>query len=104
LRRMLAVSRPFLILITIFFSILLILIYLYSHDHYQKEHLPKTEVLLPNGTKLFLTDKDSKGKSSELDHWHDKIKEKIQDSANFGFIHAFIASLSVIVVSELGDK
>ncbi|CAF1081518.1 unnamed protein product [Adineta steineri] len=101
---MLAVSRPFLILITIFFSILLILIYLYSHDHYQKEHLPKTEVLLPNGTKLFLTDKDSKGKSSELDHWHDKIKEKIQDSANFGFIHAFIASLSVIVVSELGDK
>ncbi len=43
-------------------------------------------------------------KSDESDHWHDKIKESIQDSANFGFIHAFIASISVIVVSELGDK
>jgi putative Ca2+/H+ antiporter (TMEM165/GDT1 family) len=43
-------------------------------------------------------------KNNEADHWHDKIKETLKDSANFGFIHAFIASISVIVVSELGDK
>lgn len=28
----------------------------------------------------------------------------MKESANFGFIHAFIASISVIIVSELGDK
>ena len=95
-------TRPLVVLITIGFSILLILLYLYSHRHYQKEHLPRRSVLLPNGTKIFI-DGDDKS-HADLDHWHDKIKERIKDSANFGFIHAFIASISVIVVSELGDK
>ncbi|CAF1172796.1 unnamed protein product [Adineta ricciae] len=101
-RRILSSTRPLVVLITIGFSILLILLYLYSHRHYQEEHLPRKSVLLPNGTKIFI-DGDDKSHAN-LDHWHDKIKERIKDSANFGFIHAFIASISVIVVSELGDK
>jgi len=100
-------TRLLLIITTIGFSTLLILIYLYSHDHYEKEHLPKIQIILPNGTKIFVN-KDSIEKPNEpdpeADHWHDKIKETLTDSANFGFIHAFIASISVIVVSELGDK
>ncbi|CAF1459345.1 unnamed protein product [Rotaria magnacalcarata] len=104
IRRMLATISPLLIVTTIVFSVLLILLYLYSHDHYQKEHLPRLQILLPNGTKLFVNKEDSKGRSNELDHWHDKISETIKNSANFGFIHAFIASISVIIVSELGDK
>ncbi|CAF4581533.1 unnamed protein product, partial [Rotaria sp. Silwood2] len=85
-------------------SILLMCLYLYSHEHYQKEHLPKLQITLPNGTKIFLNNKDSIEKKSEFDHWHDKIAETIKNSANYGFIHAFIASISVIIVSELGDK
>ncbi|CAF3746970.1 unnamed protein product [Rotaria magnacalcarata] len=104
IRRMLATISPLLIVTTIVFSVLLILLYLYSHDHYQKEHLPRLQILLPNGTKLFVNKEDSKGRNNELDHWHDKISETIKNSANFGFIHAFIASISVIIVSELGDK
>ncbi|UJR09293.1 hypothetical protein I4U23_013536 [Adineta vaga] len=105
IRRIFASTRPLVVLVTIGFSILLILIYLYSHNHYQKEHRPRLPIILPNGTKIFMYDKDRDEKSNaELDHWHDKIKEKLKDSANFGFIHAFVASISVIVVSELGDK
>jgi Ca2+/H+ antiporter, TMEM165/GDT1 family len=66
--------------------------------------LPQIPVLLPNGTKVFLNSKGSHIEANNVDHWHDKIKEKLQDSANFGFIHAFVASISVIIVSELGDK
>ena len=95
-------TRPLVVLITIGFSTLLILLYLYSHRHYQEEHLPRKSVLLPNGTKIFIGGDDKS--HADFDHWHDKIKERIKDSANFGFIHAFIASISVIVVSELGDK
>jgi putative Ca2+/H+ antiporter (TMEM165/GDT1 family) len=80
------------------------IIYLYSHQHYQQEHLPKHQITLPNGTKIYLNEKEHTEKNDELDHWHDKIADTIKDSANFGFIHAFIASISVIVVSELGDK
>lgn len=101
---MLATTSPLLIITTIAFSILLILLYIYSHNHYQQEHLPKLQVILPNGTKIFVENDALKDKSSSLDHWHDKIKETIKNSANFGFIHAFIASISVIIVSELGDK
>jgi len=101
---MLNSTGPLVIVLAIIASIFLISIYLYSHNHYQKEHLPRIEVLLPNGTKIYLKEKDHSDKTNELDHWHDKIKDKLKDSANFGFIHAFIASISVIVVSELGDK
>jgi putative Ca2+/H+ antiporter (TMEM165/GDT1 family) len=101
---MLVFTRPLLIITTIIISILLILIYIYSHDHYQKEHLPKIQITLANGTKIYLNEKDATDKNAEPDHWHDKIADTLKDSANFGFIHAFIASISVIVVSELGDK
>jgi putative Ca2+/H+ antiporter (TMEM165/GDT1 family) len=101
---MLTSTRTLLITTTIGFSVLLILIYIYSHNHYQDEHLPKVQKILSNGTKIYVDEKDEKDKLNEADHWHDKIKETLQDSANYGFIHAFIASISVIVVSELGDK
>ncbi len=98
-------TRPLIIITTIIISILLIFIFLYSHEYYQKEYLPKIPIVLPNGTKIFINEKNLKNKiDDESDHWHDKIKETLKDSANFGFIHAFIASISVIVVSELGDK
>jgi len=103
-RRFALPTRLLIIITTILISILLVLLYLYSHDHYQKEHLPKVQITLSNGTKIFVDEKDSIDKNNEADHWHDKIKETLKDSANFGFIHAFIASISVIVVSELGDK
>jgi putative Ca2+/H+ antiporter (TMEM165/GDT1 family) len=61
-----------------------ILVYIYSND------------LSKNNQTNLVNDKN--------DHWHDKIKEKIQVNKNLGFIHAFIASISVIVVSEIGDK
>lgn len=100
-RRWLTSPRTLVIAASIAFSILLILIYLYSHNHYQREHLPRSYRLLPNGTRI---DLDEKEISSSNDHWHEKIKDQLQASANFGFIHAFIASISVIIVSELGDK
>jgi len=62
----------------------LILVYIYSNE-------------LSKNNKNNLT-------NNKNDHWHDKIKDKIQVTANLGFIHAFIASISVIVVSEIGDK
>ena len=96
--------RTLLITSTVGFSFLLILIYLYSHDHYQKEHLPRIPIVLANGTKIFVTEQEGKEKGVDADHWHEKIKETLKNSANFGFIHAFIAAISVIIVSELGDK
>ena len=96
--------RTLLITSTVGFSFLLILIYLYSHEHYQKDHLPRVPIVLPNGTKIFVTEQEREKKVNDADHWHDKIKETLENSANFGFIHAFIAAISVIIVSELGDK
>lgn len=101
-RRFISSTRLLLILLTISLSAVLILLYLYSHKHYQEEHLPKLQVILPNGTKVYLNEKSSNDEKN-LD-WQEKIKEKFKDSAHFGFIHAFIASISVIIVSELGDK
>jgi putative Ca2+/H+ antiporter (TMEM165/GDT1 family) len=46
------------------------------------------EIKLSNGTKILTNTKD----------------DKSQTKVKLGFIHAFIASISVIVVSELGDK
>ena len=66
-------------------SVLFILFFIY----YKNDQVAKVEITFKNGTKI-----------SKNDHWHDKI----QDKANLGFIHAFVASISVIVVSELGDK
>lgn len=32
------------------------------------------------------------------------VSEESADKTNLGFIHAFVAAISVIIVSELGDK
>lgn len=32
------------------------------------------------------------------------VSEESPDKTNLGFIHAFVAAISVIIVSELGDK
>lgn len=32
------------------------------------------------------------------------VSEESSDKTNLGFIHAFVAAISVIIVSELGDK
>ena len=63
-------------------SVLFILFFIY----YKTDQTPKVGITLNNGTKISTA--------------NDKIKIK----TNLGFIHAFIASISVIVVSELGDK
>lgn len=47
-------------------------------------------------------DDDKDEKHDEIDSKKPKEDDKV--IKNFGFIHAFVASISVIVVSELGDK
>jgi len=55
-----------------------------------------------------LPDSDNDSKSNEKYESDDESPVRKHKSrtkvANFGFVHAFIASLSVIVVSEVGDK
>jgi putative Ca2+/H+ antiporter (TMEM165/GDT1 family) len=81
-------ARSLLIAIIISLPVLWIIVYIYSNDI--------LKVNFSNLKKTLLNNKS--------DHWHDKMKVKIPNSANLGFIHAFIASISVIVVSEIGDK
>jgi len=51
-----------------------------------------------------LSDNDSKSsEKKDIDDDHHK-SSKNKKIATFGFLHAFFASLSVIVVSEIGDK
>ena len=47
-----------------------------------------------------------KEKESEEEGEEDKKKSLVDVAAapNLGFIHAFVAALSVIIVSEIGDK
>jgi putative Ca2+/H+ antiporter (TMEM165/GDT1 family) len=68
--------------VTISLSVLFILFFIY----YKTDPISKVGITLKNGTKISTA--------------NDQIKTK----TNLGFIHAFIASISVIVVSELGDK
>ena len=78
------ITTSALLLITIVgFSALILLVYVYSNDL----AVPQP-IQLPNGTKIFSKDLPT-----------EQIK-----GTNLGFIHAFIASISVIVVSEIGDK
>jgi len=88
---MVITTRILLLITIIVSSILFILLYIYSNELSKNK-----QINLENGTKILADNKN--------DHWHDKIQEKIQNHANLGFIHAFIASISVIVVSEIGDK
>lgn len=81
----------FLLIITISLLILFLLINKNSDDF--SENYPR---------KLLNINKASSNKSN--DHLPDKIMEHIQNTTDFSFIHVFIASISVIVVSEIGDK
>ncbi|CAF3379173.1 unnamed protein product [Rotaria socialis] len=67
--------------------------HLYYNGYFIYAKLIQTLTILPNGSKSL--------SSNMNDNLQNKIKDK---TANLGFIHAFIASISVIVVSELGDK
>ena len=93
---MVTTTRPLLWVTISGLSILCLYIYFYSNIFYNNRPLLKFRMILLNKTNLFIHQRN--------EHWHDKIKEKIQARAHFGFIHAFIASISIIVVSELGDK
>ena len=46
-------------------------------------------------------DKELKGDKEEEEGGVDKLPER---KRSLGFIHGFVASVSVIIVSELGDK
>jgi putative Ca2+/H+ antiporter (TMEM165/GDT1 family) len=81
-------TRTLFIATFIGFSILCISLYIYSNGYYKNKQLSKVEIKLSNGTKILTNNKD----------------DKSQTKVKLGFIHAFIASISVIVVSELGDK
>lgn len=83
-----AISARLLLLITFaIFSILSVSIYIYSKN-YQNPVFFNIKLPTSNGTKPA----------------SDKTAENTVQKGNLGFIHAFIASISVIVVSELGDK
>ena len=100
-----AISTRTLLLGTIVaLSLLLAFGYVYLNDVEKKTTPPTREIVLANGTKVVAKNENQAGKSEEKDHWHDKVKDKLQATTNLGFLHAFIASISVIVVSELGDK
>ena len=43
-------------------------------------------------------------KDVEADPYRSLVKQQEKGLVDLGFIHAFVASLSVIIVSELGDK
>ncbi|CAF1291656.1 unnamed protein product [Rotaria sp. Silwood1] len=94
---MVITTRIFLLATFIGFSLLFLSLYLYSNGYFKTQQLSQVQITLSNGTKVLT----NKNKDDQL---HDKTKEKNQNSANLGFIHAFIASISVIIVSELGDK
>ncbi|CAF3974568.1 unnamed protein product [Rotaria sp. Silwood2] len=93
---MVITPRIFLLATFIGFSLLFLSLYLYSNGYFKPARLSEVQITLSNATKVLINNNN--------DPMHDKIKGKNQNSANLGFIHAFIASISVIVVSELGDK
>lgn len=67
-----------------------------------REPLPKEGIAAPPGLEKSKQSYSLPGKNNELSQ---KKKEvEVIKQGNLGFIHAFVASLSVIVVSELGDK
>lgn len=65
-----------------------------------REPLPKEGIAAPPG--LEKPSYSLPGKKNEL--LPAKKENEVKTTGNLGFIHAFVASLSVIVVSELGDK
>ncbi|UJR36868.1 hypothetical protein I4U23_029581 [Adineta vaga] len=92
-----AISSRLLLLITfITLFILSISIYIYSKDYYQNGRYSNIQLTLPNGTKIVSNKKDD-SLSSKTDRGEIKTN-------NPGFIQGFIASLFIILITELGDK
>lgn len=75
---------------------LLALGYIYLNDYERRHQIFPGHISRLNGTKISVEDA-KQGKNL------DSANKPSKDS-NLGFIHAFIAAISVIVVSELGDK
>lgn len=84
-------ARTLLLIITISFSVLFLSIYIYSKD------LSKSKQIKLSNERKILLDKSN-------NYLRDKIVGSVQNSSNFGFMHSFFASISVIVVSEICDK
>lgn len=80
------------LLITVIGSLLFLFVVFYIYSNINTL-TTISYIQLANGTKIFSQNKNV------------PIKDKTSTSnTNLGFIHAFIASISVIVVSEIGDK
>lgn len=89
---MIVTPRPLYLAAFLGFSLLLCSIYLYYNGYLKSERFNRVQNIFPSTMK--------KINSGTVDN----SKDKDQKTANLGFIHAFVASISVIVVSELGDK
>lgn len=88
--------RTVLFIAVIIFSLLTYSIYLYSKSNYTLPALFNVKVPLSNGTQIQTNAKDGSPAGANAG--------QAQETSNHGFIDAFIASISMIVVSELGDK
>jgi len=85
-------------------------------EKFRVTHKPYNNVLKKRSREHDKDDDDDEHKDFDDDDKHDKDKENDSkekhgstgkggaDEPQFGFFHAFLASISVIVVSELGDK
>ncbi|CAF1041187.1 unnamed protein product [Adineta steineri] len=82
-------TRTLLLITFVSFSILSCSIYIYSKSSYKNKLWATNPIILPNGTKISA---------------NNKINEDTKNIGNLGFVHAFLAAISVIVVSEIGDK
>ena len=78
------------------------LVYVYVNDRRGDVQIFKKQITLANGTKVFVI--DEKAPLTGNGAGQAKLNNAEEKTANLGFVHAFIASISVIVVSELGDK
>lgn len=77
-------------------------VYVYVNDRKGDVQILNKQITLANGTKVFVI--DDKAPLTGNNAGQAKMNNAEQKGANLGFVHAFIASISVIVVSELGDK
>jgi len=93
-------TRVFFIASLLGLSTLIFLAYVYLNDYEKRRQLLTGHITLANGTRISIQDSKSILKTNnDLG-----TEKKPLKGGNLGFVHAFIASISVIVVSELGDK
>ena len=93
-------TRAFLIASLLGLSTVVFLAYIYLNDYEKRRQLITGHITLANGTRISIQDPKSLPKQGN-DLGNEK---KSVTGGNLGFAHAFIASISVILVSELGDK